>query len=60
MHAFSGNSNNNYSGMTAYICRRFIPTTAFLVLYLRVGLLLWKKMVIVVIVVVIGAYSKDV
>jgi len=23
---------SNYNGMTAYICRRFIPTTAFLVL----------------------------
>jgi len=22
---------SNYNGMTAYICRRFIPTTAFLV-----------------------------
>jgi len=24
---------SSYSGMTAYICRQFIPTTAFLVLY---------------------------
>jgi len=26
---------SNYNGMTAYICRRFIPTTAFLVYFLN-------------------------
>jgi len=33
---------SNYNGMTAYICRRFIPTTAFLV-YCANNQLLFKK-----------------
>jgi len=33
---------SNYNGMTAYICRRFIPTTAFLVFYLFLTFLCQK------------------